>query len=210
MPKAVFYGELCQGKRDCWTPHKRFKDQLKHQLPRIGIDHKEWEQLAEDRLAGVQPSNPQQTTVKSKEKQLAEDTLAGGQPSNPQQTTVRSGEKLQLKKSLSNLKDSSSQPETNLNFICSNCSRASKSKIGLHSHREHVAGIQPLPCDPRKQQKKNHYKFFRTGHSGECPCGEEQMTTARFLQNYSTLAAVKCTRCCWPIICAGEEPLRLV
>ena len=49
MPKAVFYGELSQGKRDRGAPHKRFKDQLKRQLTEAGIDHSEWEALAEDR-----------------------------------------------------------------------------------------------------------------------------------------------------------------
>ena len=48
MPKAVFYGELSQGKRDCGAPRKRFKDQLKRQLTQAGIDHSEWEALAED------------------------------------------------------------------------------------------------------------------------------------------------------------------
>ena len=49
MPKAVFYGKLSQGKRDRGAPRKRFKDQLKRQLTQAGIDHSEWEALAEDR-----------------------------------------------------------------------------------------------------------------------------------------------------------------
>ena len=32
-----------------WCPPKRFKDQLKWQLTQAGIDHSEWEELAEDR-----------------------------------------------------------------------------------------------------------------------------------------------------------------
>ena len=49
MPKAVFYRELSQGKRDRGAPRKRFKDQLKRQLTQACIDHSEWEALAEDR-----------------------------------------------------------------------------------------------------------------------------------------------------------------
>eukprot|EP00058_Branchiostoma_floridae_P021032 XP_002606522.1 hypothetical protein BRAFLDRAFT_91894 [Branchiostoma floridae] len=49
MPKAVFYGELCQGKRDRGAPRKRYKDQLKHQLSSAGIPVREWESIATDR-----------------------------------------------------------------------------------------------------------------------------------------------------------------
>ena len=37
MPKAVFYGELSQGKRDRGAPRKRFKDQLKRQLTQADV-----------------------------------------------------------------------------------------------------------------------------------------------------------------------------
>ena len=39
MPKAVFFSELQEGKRDLGAPRKRYKDQLKRQLPQAGISH---------------------------------------------------------------------------------------------------------------------------------------------------------------------------
>ena len=49
MPKAVFYDELRQGKRDRGAPRKRFKDQLKQQLSAASIPEKDWENIASDR-----------------------------------------------------------------------------------------------------------------------------------------------------------------
>ncbi|KAI8516323.1 hypothetical protein Bbelb_049040 [Branchiostoma belcheri] len=42
MPKAVFYGELCQGKRDRGAHRKHFKDQLKRQLASQQKNGKVW------------------------------------------------------------------------------------------------------------------------------------------------------------------------
>ena len=39
MPKAVFFSELEEGKRDRGAPRKRYKDQLKRQLAQAGISH---------------------------------------------------------------------------------------------------------------------------------------------------------------------------
>ena len=36
MPKAVFFSELREGKRDRGAPRKRYKDQLKRQLAQAG------------------------------------------------------------------------------------------------------------------------------------------------------------------------------
>ena len=49
IPKAMFYGELCQGRRDRGAPRRFYMDQLKRQLTLENIDHKGWEQLAADR-----------------------------------------------------------------------------------------------------------------------------------------------------------------
>ena len=49
MPKAVFIGELQEGKRDLSAPRKRYKDQLKRQLARAGISHQSRQQEASDR-----------------------------------------------------------------------------------------------------------------------------------------------------------------
>ena len=49
MPKAVFYGEMCEGKRDRGAPKKRFKDQLKQQLSAAGIPEDDWQKNAMSR-----------------------------------------------------------------------------------------------------------------------------------------------------------------
>ena len=46
MPKAVFFSELQEGKRDRGAPRKRYKDQLKRQLAQAGINHQSWQQEA--------------------------------------------------------------------------------------------------------------------------------------------------------------------
>ena len=49
MPKAVFFSELQDGKRDRGAPRKRYKDQLKKQIAQAGISHQSWRQEASDR-----------------------------------------------------------------------------------------------------------------------------------------------------------------
>ena len=44
MPKAVFFGELREGKRKCGAPKKRYKDQLKNQLSFTEIPLHSWQQ----------------------------------------------------------------------------------------------------------------------------------------------------------------------
>jgi transcription termination factor 2 len=113
MPKAVFYGELCQGKRDRGAPRKRFKDQLRRQLETSGIAEKEWETLAADRdrcrattWSGVQ-------SFEAARKQTAEDKHK-------------------------RRKEAVSRPPTYTvqGFPCSTCSRVCRSRIGLFSHQK--------------------------------------------------------------------------
>ena len=49
MPKAIFFSELQEGKRDRGAPRKRYKDRLRRQLPQAGISHQSWQQEASDR-----------------------------------------------------------------------------------------------------------------------------------------------------------------
>ena len=51
LPKAVFYGEPCQGKRDRGAPRKRFKDQLRRQFRIAEIPEKDWESRARERVS---------------------------------------------------------------------------------------------------------------------------------------------------------------
>lgn len=109
MPKTVFYSELRQGKRDHGAPRKRFKDLLKRQLTQAGIDHRKWEQLAENRLGW-------RTATKSAANNFEELRIAATQ------------EKRQRRKY------SAKQPASNQNYVCPKCSRACRSRIGLQSH----------------------------------------------------------------------------
>ena len=49
IPKAVFFSELQNGKRDCGTQRKSHKDQLKRELAQAGLSHQSWQQEASDR-----------------------------------------------------------------------------------------------------------------------------------------------------------------
>ena len=49
MPKAVFFSQLQEGKRDRGAPRQHYKDQLKRQLTQAGISHQSWQQEASDR-----------------------------------------------------------------------------------------------------------------------------------------------------------------
>ena len=106
MPKAVFYRELSQGKRDRGAPRKHFKDQLKRQLTQACIDHSEWEALAEDR---EEWRGRIKTTADNFE----------------EEKKTAAAEKWQRRK------DSASQPVTDTTFTCPSCSRACRSRIGL-------------------------------------------------------------------------------
>ena len=50
MPKAEFFSEVGKGLRDRGAPRGRYKDQLKRQLVQAGVDHKDWQTLASDRV----------------------------------------------------------------------------------------------------------------------------------------------------------------
>ena len=49
MPKAVFFSELQEGKRDRGAPRKRYKDKLKRQLAQAATSHQSWQRKASDR-----------------------------------------------------------------------------------------------------------------------------------------------------------------
>ena len=51
LPKIVMFGELSTGHRERGAPKKRFKDSLKKSLTTCNIDHRQWSDLAADRVA---------------------------------------------------------------------------------------------------------------------------------------------------------------
>ncbi|KAI8499112.1 hypothetical protein Bbelb_228760 [Branchiostoma belcheri] len=109
MPKAVFYGELCQGKRDRGAPRKRFKDQLKRQLIAADIPVKEWESLASDRSAWRAATREGAEKLEKARKEVAEDKRR-------------------------RRKAAVTQPTAAVTFSCPSCRRTCGSRIGLHSH----------------------------------------------------------------------------
>ena len=119
MPKAVFYSELCQGKRDRGAPRKRYKDQLKRQLNQADINPSEWEQLAENR-------SEWRATIKSSSGNFEKDRRAAA------------AEKRQRRKA------SASQPPSDTTHVCPQCARVCKSRIGLFSHLRACRRSNPL------------------------------------------------------------------
>ncbi|KAK2571462.1 hypothetical protein P5673_004059 [Acropora cervicornis] len=83
---------------------------ISRQLTQAGIDRSEWEALAEDR-------EEWRGTIKT-----AADNFEEGRK-------TAAAEKRQRRK------DSASQPVTDMTFTCPSCSRACRSRIGLHSHQ---------------------------------------------------------------------------
>ena len=51
LPKIVMFGELSSGRYERGAPKKRFKDSLKKLLTACNIDHRQWSDLAADRVA---------------------------------------------------------------------------------------------------------------------------------------------------------------
>ena len=51
LPKIAMFGELSTGHRERRAPKKRFKDSLKKSLTTCNIDHRQWSDLAADRVA---------------------------------------------------------------------------------------------------------------------------------------------------------------
>ncbi|XP_068672186.1 uncharacterized protein [Montipora foliosa] len=51
LPKIVMFGKLSSGHRERGAPKKRFKNSLKKSLTACNIDHRQWSDLADDRVA---------------------------------------------------------------------------------------------------------------------------------------------------------------
>ena len=110
IPKAVFYGELVEGKRNRGAPRKRFKDQLKKQLSQAGINCATWEQLAADRGSW-------------------RTTAHGGAQ------CFEDARREEMEEKRRRRKDAATQDPTGQIHTCPHCSRPCRSRIGLHSHQ---------------------------------------------------------------------------
>ena len=111
MPKAVFFSELQEIKRDRSAPRKRYRYQLKRQLARAGIGHQSWQQEASDR-----------DSWRSSVKKASYKFEAEGNKT--------AKEKRRRQKERAASLSSSSQT-----FVCPKWSSVCASRIGLYSHQ---------------------------------------------------------------------------
>ena len=91
IPKAVFYGELRQGRRDRGAPRRRYKDQLKLQITMANIDHKGWEQLAAcKQTTGEQLPGELPKTLRLPQEKLLRRSIGGGKNLHPRHLQAKS------------------------------------------------------------------------------------------------------------------------
>ena len=111
IAKAAFFGELQEGRRDRGAPRKRYKDQLKRQLARAGINHQTWQQEASGRDSWRSSVRKASRRFEAKRHEAAK-------------------EKRRRQKERAASQSSSAQT-----FFCRTCSRICASRIGLYSHQ---------------------------------------------------------------------------
>ena len=111
IPKAVFFSELQEGKRDRGTPSKRYKDQLKRQLAQAGINHQSWQQEASDRDSWRSSVRKASCEFEAERHKAAK------------------------KKRWRQKERTASLPSSSQTFVCSKCGRGYASRIGLYSHQ---------------------------------------------------------------------------
>ena len=112
MPKAVFFGELREGKCKCRAPKKRYKDQLKKQLSLTEIPLHSWQQEANSR------ENCRKVV---------------GSASHRFECSRRDAAEGKRKKRKERM--TSQSAVSTYTHICPRCSRACASRISLYSHQ---------------------------------------------------------------------------
>ena len=111
MPKAVFFRELQEGKRNRGAPRKRYKDQLKRQLAQAGFSHQSLQQEASDR------DSLRSSVRKASCEFEAERHKAAKEKRRRQKETA------------------ASLPPSSQTFVCPKCCRGCASKIGLYNRQ---------------------------------------------------------------------------
>ena len=121
LPKAVFYGELKEGKRDRGAPRKRYKDQLRRQLKAADIPEDNWETCARSRESWRGQIKRGSTAFEiNRREALVEKRRKRKEPKPSEQSLPTQV------------------------FPCPRCNRLCRSRIGLHSHmRACQANLQP-------------------------------------------------------------------
>ena len=112
LPKDILYGELATGSRPTGRPTLRYKDVLKRDLKAGGIAPAGFEMLAADR------SGWRYTT---------ESAIKSAEQKREEQWEEKRARRRQRA-------ETDTVPLDDNVFICSNCNRVCRSRIGLHSH----------------------------------------------------------------------------
>ncbi|KAL9966376.1 hypothetical protein ACROYT_G024438 [Oculina patagonica] len=110
IPKQLFYGELCSGKRTVGGQRKRYKDSLKVSLKDFNISTESWESLASDRPSWRQCITKGAQAAEKRRSRQAEE-----------KRTARKGRAV-------------STNSTAPTHFCSTCGRGFLAQIGLISH----------------------------------------------------------------------------
>ena len=111
MPKAVFFSELQEGKRDRGAPRKCYKYQLKRQLAQVGISHQSWQQEASDQDSWRSSVRKASCEFEAERHKAAK-------------------EKCKRQK-----EQAASRPSSSQTFVCPKCVRGCASRIGLYSNQ---------------------------------------------------------------------------
>ena len=111
LPKIVMFSELSSGQRERGAPKKRFKDSLKKSLTACNIDHRQWSDLAANRVAWRHTIHEAAAQFEVDRKNSLKD-------------------KRQRRKACA-----ASTTTPNISLPCSHCSRPCLSRIDLVSHK---------------------------------------------------------------------------
>lgn len=112
LPKAIFYGELREGKRKTGCPRKRFKDQTKRHLIAAGIPISEWQRLALDRERWRGATRTGSEAFERARRAAAEEKRTRRRAAQQQQP----------------------MDDPTQGFVCPHCGKVCRARIGLYSH----------------------------------------------------------------------------
>ena len=112
MPKAVFFSELQEEKRERGAPRKRYKDQLKRQLSQAGMKQQTWQQEASDR-------DSWRSLVRKASCEFEAERHAAAKERHRKQKERAASQSFSVR-----------------TFACPKCSRVCTSRIGLYSHHQ--------------------------------------------------------------------------
>ena len=132
IPKAVFFSELQEGKRDRGTPSKRYKDQLKRQLAQAGINHQSWQREASDR-------NSWRLSVRKARREFEAERHRAAMEKRRRQK-----------------EQATSLPSSSQTFVCSKCGRGCTPRIGVQPSTSMQKLIINLPNNHRLRGMSHH------------------------------------------------------